>query len=76
MLPNNVAGLHPVKINSLVYNKLSPNYKINDQHLRGTNTFFAWGLGPIVSIWDKILKWETALSSLVNVPISGSLGSL
>ena len=59
MLPNNVEGLHPVKINALVYNKLSPNYKINDQHLRGINTFFAHGLGPIVSMWDKILKWET-----------------
>ena len=50
MLPNNVEGLRPVKINTLVYHKLSPNYKINDQRLHGINTFFARGLGPIVSI--------------------------
>ena len=76
MLPNNVEGLRPVKINALLYNKLLPNYKINDQRLRGINTFFARGLGPIVSIWDKILKWETALSSVGNVPITGSFGSI
>ena len=41
MLPCNVEGLRPVKINLLVYEKLKPNFKVNDQRLRGINTFFA-----------------------------------
>ena len=41
MLPSNVEGLQPVKINSIVYDKLNPSYKINDQRLRGINTFLA-----------------------------------
>ena len=61
MLPVNVDGLNPVRINSLVYDKLSVYHKVNDQKLRGINTFFARGLGPIVSIWDNLLKWESAL---------------
>ena len=31
MLPSNVEGLQPVKINSIVYDKLDPSYKVNDQ---------------------------------------------
>ena len=61
MLPSNVDGLQPAKINEFVYDKLPSNYKFNDQRLRGINTFFARGLGPIVHVWDKILKWEAKL---------------
>ena len=62
MLPCNVDGLKPVRINDLLYEKLNFHYKVNDQRLRGINTYIARGLGPLISVWDNILKWETALS--------------
>ena len=61
MLPENVEGLAPVRINQLLYDKLSFQYKLNDQKLRGINTYFARGLGPLIAVWDKILKWEAFL---------------
>ena len=50
MLPDNVEGLKPVRINELLYEKLPFHYKVNDQNLCGINTFFAQGLGPLASI--------------------------
>ena len=61
MLPENIEGLLPVKINDLLYTRLSLESRINDQKLRGINTFIARGLGPLLSIWDKLLKFESAL---------------
>ena len=61
MLPTNVPGLNPVQINDSLYEKLRFTYRLNDQKLRGINTFFAWVLGPLVLVWDQILKWESAL---------------
>ena len=60
MLPTNLEGLKPVRINDLLYEKLPFNYKVNDQKLRGI-TFFARGLGPLASIWDQLLKFESVL---------------
>ena len=37
---------------------------------------FTRGLGPLTAIWDKILKFETAMSSEVNARVQGSLGVL
>ena len=56
-----------------MYDKLPSNYKFNDQCLRGINTFFARGLGPIVHVWDKILKWEAKLrqGNVQNVNLDG-----
>ena len=53
-----------MKINELLYVKLSLDSKIIDQKLRGINSFFARGLGPLISVWDKILKLESALLSI------------
>ena len=61
LLPCNVEGLLPVKINELVYKKLPHNYKINDRKLHGINTYFAHGLGPLVTVWNKILQFEAIL---------------
>ena len=49
---------------------------MNDQHLRGINTFLTQGLGPIISIWDNILAWETALNKYdsENVKLSQCMG--
>ena len=76
MLPSNVEGLQPVKINAIVYDKLNANYKVNDQRLRGLNTFITWGLRPIIGIWNNILAWETALnnSGSENVKLSQCMG--
>ena len=80
LLPENVPGLKPVRINDLLYEKLSFNYKINDQKLRGINTFLARGLGPLISVWDRILKFESLLisnekaaESLLEINHQGSL---
>ena len=63
MIPINVDGLNPVKINSLVYDKLNVTQKVNDQKLRGINTFLTRGLGPLVAVWDTLLKWESGLQT-------------
>ena len=63
MIPENVDGLLPVRINQLLYEKLNFNGKLNDQKLQGINTYLARGLGPLVAIWDQILKWEAMLLS-------------
>ena len=76
MLPENVEGLKPVRINDLLYEKLSFHYKVNDQHLHGINTYFTRGLGPLISVWDQILKWETALSSDKQKKVTVALNTL
>ena len=76
MLPSNVEGLHPLKLNSIVYEKLKGSFRVNDQHLPGLNTFLAQGLGLLASVWDKILKWETAMCNKTKVNVSRSLGVL
>ena len=76
MLPSNVEGLKPVRINDLLYEKLSFQYKVNDQHLCGINTYFPQGLGPIISVWDQILKWETALSGNHKKKVTVSMSTL
>ena len=76
MIPSNVEGLQQVKINSIVYEKLKGHFKVNDQKLRGINNFIVRGLGPLTSIWDKILKLESALTSSPNGQISHSMGVL
>ena len=74
MIPSNVEGLQQVKINSIVYEKLKGHFKVNDQKLHGINNFIVRGLGPLTSIWDKILKLESALTSSPNGQISHSMG--
>ena len=66
MLPENIEGLAPVRINQLLYEKLTLQYKLNDQKLCGINTYFARGLGPLIAVWDKILKWEAFLLNWVK----------
>ena len=66
LLPQNVPDLKPVLLNELLYTKLNFTYKLNDQRLRGINTYFARGLGPLVSIWDDILKFESTLCKKTN----------
>ena len=74
MLPSNVEGLQPVRINAIVYNRLSSEMKQNDQKMRGLNTFLARGLGPIMNVWNNMLKWEASLSEQSNLDIKVSMG--
>ena len=74
MLPSNVEGLKPIRINAIVYNRLSTEMKQNDQKLRSLNTFLARGLGPILSIWNNMLKWEAAISEQSNPDVKASMG--
>ena len=64
LLPSNVEGLHPVRLNQLLYDKLNFSYRVQDQRLRGINTYLARGLGPIISVWDSMLKHEAQQADL------------
>ena len=76
MLPSNVDGLKPVKINAIIYEKLKGDFKQNDQKLRGLNSFVTRGLGPLLNVWNQILKWETAITNQQNRKVSASMGVL
>ena len=61
LLPENVEGLLPVQINELLYQCLPSRFHFADQRLHGQNTFFTRGLGPLISLLNKILKIQVAL---------------
>ena len=61
LLPENVDGLLPVKINEVLYHRLPFRAKINDQWLRGINTYFARGVGPLLLAMDSLIKVECAV---------------
>ena len=62
LVPVNVEGLHPVKINESLYRKLPLKARINDQRLRELNTFLAWGTGPLAAIFNELCNIETLLN--------------
>ena len=63
LMPLNVPGLSPVKINEIVYQRLSFKGKVNDQRLRGINTYFTRGICLILSVLDSIISMEAYLSN-------------
>ena len=69
LIPDNVPGLNSVRINEVLYQKLSYRVKINDQRSRGINTYITRGLGPIFSSLDKILQFENSLRKDVEIKI-------
>ena len=42
----------------------------------GINTYIARGLGPLISVWDNILEWETALSGDKEKKVTVSMSTL
>ena len=75
LIPINVEGLYPVRINEPVFRKLPLKAKIQDQHLRGLNTFLARGTGPVLSIFNDLCQMEAAISSSsasTNISINDS----
>ena len=72
LIPDNVEGLLPVRINEILYQRMSFRSKMNDQHLRGINSFVTRGLGPVAAVLDQVLKMEANLAmSECTVEIDG-----
>ena len=69
LVPNNVSGLLPVRINEALYQRLPFKGKLNDQKLRGINTFFTRGLGPILSVLDVLLVMEALKANRGDIKI-------
>ena len=69
LVPNNVSGLLPVRINKALYQRLPFKGKVNDQKLWGINTFLTRGLGPILSVLDTLLAMEAFMANKGNVKI-------
>ena len=63
MTPINVEGLMPVKINDGLYCKLPFKARVNDQRLRGLNTFITRGCGPLVSVFHELCTLEAAIKN-------------
>ena len=63
LVPENVESLLPVKINEALYVRLPFKAKFNDQRLRGINTFFSRGVGPLLSAIDKLMQAEGLLNT-------------
>ena len=69
--PDNVTGLEPVRINDVIYQVLPFKAKINDQRLRGINTFLARSLGPLSSLLDKLIAVEDCMvESKENIQVT------
>ena len=66
LIPKNIEGLYPVHINELLFQKLPFKARLNDQRLRGTNTFLAQGAGPVASIFQDLCRIEILLKSDCN----------
>ena len=69
MTPINVEGLMPVKINNGLYRKLPFRAQVNDQRLRGINTFIAKGCGPLATAFHELCTVEGVLKD-ANAKIS------
>ena len=61
LLPENVEGLQPVKINEVLYQRLPFRAKLNDQKLHGINTYFSRGIGLTLCVLDVLMKLECIL---------------
>ena len=66
-IPENIEGLNRVRINEILYQRLSLKVRINDQRLRGINSYITRSLGPIVFILDWILQLKGSLMSAKNI---------
>ena len=58
-IPSNVSSLGPIKINDIIYNRLSPRAKEYDRKLRNTASYIKRAMGPLSYIWDSLIKAQT-----------------
>ena len=63
LLPENVEGLKTIRINELLYQKLPFRTKVNDQRIRGINSYFTRGTGPLIALLDKLIDFEATVKS-------------
>ena len=63
MTPENVEGLMPVRINDSLYRKLPLKARVNDQRLRGLNTFIAKGCGPLAAVFHDLCNMEAEIKA-------------
>ena len=74
LIPDNIEGLLPVCINEILCQRLPFRAKVNDHRLRGINTYFTCGVGPLVSALDMIVRFESVLpSTKQQVDVEGSV---
>ena len=74
LIPDNIEGLLPVCINEILYQRLPFRAKLNDQRLCSINTYFTRGVGPLVSVLDLIVRFESVLPSTKHqVEVDGLL---
>ena len=57
LLPENMDSLLPVNINEVLYQHLPFKAKINDQCLRGINTYFSNGIVPFLLACQLWMHW-------------------
>ena len=62
LYPSNVEGLEPVRINDMLYQSLPFTAKVADQRLRGINTYFTRGIGPLINVLDTLISLESFLT--------------
>ena len=63
LMPENIEGLKSVKINELLYQKLPFKAKVNDQRIRGINSYFTRGTGPLIAILDNLIDFEASMKT-------------
>ena len=68
ILPENIEGLAPVRINEVLYQTIPFKAKIEDQRLHGINTYLARGVGPLTFILDKFIALEELVSVETDPP--------
>ena len=66
LVPINIKGLYPVRINDALYHKLPFKVRINVQRLRGLNTFLVRGMGPLTSIFHELCNIEATVKSTTS----------
>ena len=63
LMPENVEGLKQVRMNELLYQKLPFKAKVNDQRIRGINSYFTRGVGPLIAVLDNLLDFEASMKA-------------
>ena len=76
LMPENVKGLEQVRISEILYQKLPFKAKVNDQRLRGMNSFLTRGLGLLISVLDKLINFEALVSISENDKVEKKGGKL
>ena len=61
VIPDNIEGINPVKINEVLYQSIPFHAKVEDQCLRGINTYLQKGVGILTFLLDRFIEIEGTL---------------